>query len=181
MRPASAVRTFEKFFMELGFDQHPINPCVFILREPSSRCNKVHDDVVVTLSGNVGPPGRHSAFLGVHFDDQVNGGRGTRYTDAMKRRRARVPVRKWITGSGELTGSWLEQPDFPLCSLRRRTRLVSNRLKRDGTQIQTTVPLHSKSTITRLQCSNAAGWLGRHGQIRAARSVWQSNTCQVSR
>ena len=53
-------------------------------------------------------------------------------------------------------------------------RLVSSRLKRDGTQNQTTVPLHSKSTITCLQRSKAAGWLGRHGQIRAARSVWHS-------
>ena len=31
----------------------------------------------------------------------------------MKRLRATFPLRKWITGSGEFTGSWLEQqPDF---------------------------------------------------------------------
>ena len=43
-----------------------MDPCVFILREPSSRWNKVHDDGVTTLSGDVGPPGSLCGILGVH-------------------------------------------------------------------------------------------------------------------
>ena len=71
---------------------------MFILREPSSRWHKVYDDEVTTLSGDVGPPGSLCGILGVHVDDQVNGGRGTRWENAMKRLRARFPFQKWITG-----------------------------------------------------------------------------------
>ena len=39
---------------EMGFDQHPKHPCVFLLREPSSRWNELHDDVLVIPSGDVG-------------------------------------------------------------------------------------------------------------------------------
>ena len=41
---------------QLGFDQHPMDPCVFILREPSSRWNELHDDILVIPSVDVGPP-----------------------------------------------------------------------------------------------------------------------------
>ena len=105
-QPQQWRRTFEKFLVEkLGFDQHPMDPCVFILRGPSSRWNKVHDDGVTTLSGDGGNPGSLCGILGVHVDDQVNGGRGTRWENAMKHLRARFPFRKWITGRGEFTGS----------------------------------------------------------------------------
>ena len=91
-QPQQWWRTFEKLRSEhLGFDQHPMDPCVFILREPSSRWNKMHDDVVVTCCGDVGPPGSLCGILGVHVDHQVNGGRGTRGETAMKRLRASFP------------------------------------------------------------------------------------------
>ena len=47
----------------------------------------MHDDGVTPLSGDVGPPGSLCGILGVHVNDQVNGGRGTRWENAMKRLR----------------------------------------------------------------------------------------------
>ena len=55
--------TFEKVLAEqLGFDQHPMDPCVFILREPVSRLNELHDDVV----------GEPLANSSTHTSDFVN-------------------------------------------------------------------------------------------------------------
>ena len=62
---------------------------MFILREPSSRWNELHDGVLVNPSGGVGPPRSLFGILGVHVDDQINGGRGARWENAMKRLRAR--------------------------------------------------------------------------------------------
>ena len=105
------VENFSRNFLteQLDLDEHPVDPCVFILREPSSRGSKVHDGGVTTLSGVVGPPGSLCGILGVHVDDQVTGGRGTRWENVVKRLRARFPFRKWIHGRGEFTFSWLEQ------------------------------------------------------------------------
>ena len=65
----------------------------------------MNDEVTVIPSGDVGPLGRLCGILGVHVDDQIHGGRGVRWENAMKRLRAKFPFRKWITGSGEFTGS----------------------------------------------------------------------------
>ena len=68
---------------------------------------------VVTLSWDVGPPGSLRGFLKVNVDHQVNGGRSTRWENAMKRLRARFRFGKWITGRREFTCLRLEQqPDF---------------------------------------------------------------------
>ena len=62
----------EKFFIEqLVFDQHPIDPCALILKEPSTRWNELHDEVWVIPSGDVGPLGNQCGILGVHVVDQV--------------------------------------------------------------------------------------------------------------
>ena len=48
-----------------------MDPCV--LREHSSRWNKVHDDGVTTLSGDVGPPGSLCGILGGHALGECDG------------------------------------------------------------------------------------------------------------
>ena len=78
-QPQQWWRTFERFLIEqLGFCQHPMDPCMFILREHSSHWNEMNDEVSVIPSGDVGPPGSLCGILGVHVDDQFNGGRGVR-------------------------------------------------------------------------------------------------------
>ena len=65
------------------------------------------------ISGDVGPPGSLCGILGVHVDDPINGGRGVRWEKAMNRFRVIFPFRKWMSGSGEFTGSWSEpRSDF---------------------------------------------------------------------
>ena len=148
-QPQQWWRTFEKFLIEL-------------LRAAGTICTTM----LVIATG--GLPGSLCGILGVHVDDQVNGGRGTRWENAMKRLRARFSFRKWITDMTEVssqTPGWNSSPISPLCSLRRRMRLVSSRLKRDGTQNLTTVALHSNSAVSCVQRSEANGWLRRHGQI----------------
>ena len=50
-----------------------MDPCLYILRESSSRWNELHDDVLVLVSGNVAFPMGLSGILGIHVDDQING------------------------------------------------------------------------------------------------------------
>ena len=79
-QPQQWWRTLERFlFEQLGFCQHPMDPCVFILRELSSHWNEMNDEVSVIPSGDVGPPGSLCGIVGVHVDDQINGGRGVRW------------------------------------------------------------------------------------------------------
>eukprot|EP00959_Pyramimonas_sp_CCMP1952_P447741 9375475-Pyramimonas_sp.AAC.1 len=96
-----------------------MDPCVFLLREPVTQENaclvaKDRVSVIPYATGAEsaqlrGEPGALCGILGVHVDDQVNGGRGQLWATAMKKLRARFPFRKWVTGSGEFTGSVLTQ------------------------------------------------------------------------
>ena len=47
--------------------------------------------------------------LCVYVDDQIYGGRGAFWKEAVKTPRASFPFRKWVTGSGEFTRSVLDQ------------------------------------------------------------------------
>lgn len=105
-------RTFERFMVnELGFEQHSMDPCVFIFREPvpASQEEWISDDHIAiigcapeaTARSVRGRPGELCGILGVHVDDQINGGRGLRWTQAMEKLQTRSPFRKWVTGSGE--------------------------------------------------------------------------------
>ena len=76
---------------KLGFDQHLMDPCVFLLREPSSRQDELHDDVLVIPFGDVGPPRSLCGLVKVRVDDQINGGRGVRWEKAMKHLRCVFP------------------------------------------------------------------------------------------
>ncbi|CAK0795301.1 unnamed protein product [Prorocentrum cordatum] len=119
-QPQQWWRTFERYMLEeLKFDQHPMDPCVFLLREPVTQENaglvaKDRVSVIPYATGSEsaqlrGEPGALCGILGVHVDDQINGGRGQLWATAMKKLRARFPFRKWVTGSGEFTGSVLTQ------------------------------------------------------------------------
>ncbi|CAK0792131.1 unnamed protein product, partial [Prorocentrum cordatum] len=119
-QPQQWWRTFERYMLEeLKFDQHPMDPCVFLLREPVTQENdglvaKDRVSVIPYATGSEsaqlrGEPGALCGILGVHVDDQINGGRGQLWATAMEKLRARFPFRKWVTGSGEFTGSVLTQ------------------------------------------------------------------------
>ena len=83
------------------------------------------------------------------MDDQINSRRGATWADATKRLRARVPLRLWDIGGGELTGSVLEQrSDFFTVHARKRH---SKQPGRDEAPNLTTVPVHLRSTITCLR------------------------------
>ena len=85
---------------------------------------------------------------------------------SMRRTCSKAASREILSGADNLGNLFrTAAPIFPLCSFKRRMRLVSSRLKRNGMQNQTTAPVHLKSTITCLQRSKGTGWLGRHGEI----------------
>ena len=119
-QPQQWWRTFERFMIEeLKFEQHPMDPCIFMLRETVSPELKQYvskDRVsVIPFSEGAqadlvrGEPGALCGILGVHVDDQINGGRGLLWCEAMEKIRDRFPFSKWVTGQGEFTGSGLTQ------------------------------------------------------------------------
>ena len=127
--------------LSAGFVQHPMDPCVFLLFEPVTAEMQVQGQRFriprpAQSDDGVGEPGSLCGVLGVHVDDQVNGGRGQRWKKAIAALRLRFRFRKWVTGSGEFTGSWLEQ---------RSDLLIA--------QVQTTPPL-SPSPRTLKQLPN---------------------------
>ena len=71
---------------ELKFDQHPMDPRVFLLREPVTQDAQrlVHHEPASAIPFATKPendqlrgePGALRGILGAHVDDQVNGDRG---------------------------------------------------------------------------------------------------------
>ena len=53
--------------------------------------------------------GRLCGVLGVHVDDVILGGSGSRFSESLKRLRATFPFRKWQRGSGSFCGAALTQ------------------------------------------------------------------------
>ena len=144
----------------LGFDQHQMDPCVFIVREPPSRWKAVRDDVLVIPPGDVGPPRSFCGILGVHVDDQINGGRG---------------ARRQLLAVG-----WSSRPFFRSSvpeNIRDRHQTSQDETQRKN---PTAVPLCSKATTTCPRLSTAIGWPDRHGQTSAAISVWHTQQCMQS-
>lgn len=85
-QPQQWWRTFDHFpISELDFEQHPMDPCVFMLRKPVMQGmeEKLDDSriaIVPLERGHAarsvcGRPGDLCGVLGVHVDDQINGGR----------------------------------------------------------------------------------------------------------
>ena len=139
---------------------------MFILQEPSRRWSKVHDDGVKMLPGDGGFPGSLCGILEVHVDGQVNGLQGTRWETAMNRLGAKFPVRTWIAGGGDFTGSWLEQrPDFSIVQSQETyaTGVKPAKTRWNAKPGECATPLDIHKHL--LQRSKATGWLGRHGQI----------------
>ena len=152
-------RTFEKSLVEKTRFRPATYGSVCVLAETAlESLKRVARRRLEVPSGGVGPTGCLRGILGVHVHDQINGDRGVRWENAMKQLRARYPFRKWVSGSDEFTGSWLEQqPDFSFVQSRRRTKLTSRQPRRDATQNQTTVPLLSKLTNTCPRRSKVTG------------------------
>ena len=99
---------------------------------------------------------------GVHVDDQVNGGRGALWTDAMEKLRGRFPFRLCITGQGEFIGLFWNtgMDDFSvvqvqaLCAKKSHTTANTRRSARPD---DFATPFH---VINHIPTAQQGNWLG---------------------
>ncbi len=70
--------TFQRVAREIGFVQHPLDPCLFMLFEPL-RDDQPPPTVPLSTSDSgsqKGAPGALCGLFGIHVDDTCGGGRG---------------------------------------------------------------------------------------------------------
>ena len=113
-RSSGGARSSRSMVEVLKFDQHPMDPRVFLPREPVTKENarlvaRSRASVIPYATGPEraqlrGEPGALRGALGARVDDQVNRGRGQPRASAMKELGEIFPFRKWFTGSGEFAG-----------------------------------------------------------------------------
>ena len=79
--------------MQRGWRQSRMDPCLF---PTIGRCERKKGK---DLEG----------IMGIHVDDAISEGEGSRCNEALKSLRERFPYRKWRTGSGDSCGSQVSQ------------------------------------------------------------------------
>ena len=116
--PLAWYRTFDEEACGFGWEPSKLDPCLYFLR----------DDVSNKLVG----------VMGVHVDDTVIGGQGTKFNKAVELLKQRFPYRKWRVGSGEFCGSFYTQ-DPKDSSIQMSQRLFAEKLK------PASIPKHAKT------------------------------------
>ena len=82
-------KEFSGFVKSIGWHQSVLDPCLFMLREPSNQ--------------------RLVGIMGVHVDDTAVGGHGPMFKESIESLRKRFPYRKWRHQVGEFCGAWYNQ------------------------------------------------------------------------
>ena len=87
--PQLWYETWDQEARAAGFIRSRFDKCLYYMRDGESH----------SLQG----------ILGIHVDDTLSGGKGTRFEVAIARLRNLLPFRKWSIGSGEFCGSFYTQ------------------------------------------------------------------------